>query len=242
MSTKHTISMKDAALAFTLRKTVSDRVAAEVKTERTALEDRILTRMKEEGVKQTIVTLPDGTPVATLTVTQPSRKTETDDAALLAWAKENHPEWVETIEHPAQEAWTEERIDAAALKAAKLQPANGGVVVTADGEEVQGMTHHVPAPTSFSTKYADGGAQAVLDAYLAGELSDLPLGDTLPRPRELPAGVPVAPEAEEADVISGEEIPAQVPTPEEAPDVPWEQPAVPWDDAPIGFTTNTKEN
>ena len=76
MSTKHTISMKDAALAFTLRKTVSDRVAAEVKTERTALEDRILTRMKEEGVKQTIVTLPDGTPVATLTVTQPTRRTE----------------------------------------------------------------------------------------------------------------------------------------------------------------------
>ena len=48
-------------------------------------------------------------------------------------------------------------------------------------------------------------------------------------------------EAEEADVISGEELPAQVPTPEEAPEVPWEQPEIPWDDAPIGFTTNTKE-
>ena len=121
MSTEHTISTKIAGLAFTLRKTVADRVSAEMKTERTSLEDRLLTRMKEEGVKQTLVTLPDGTPVATLTVTQPSRKTETDDAALLAWAKENHPEWVETIEHPAQEAWTEERIDAAAIKEAKLQ-------------------------------------------------------------------------------------------------------------------------
>lgn len=238
MSTEHTISMKDAALAFTLRKTVADRVVAEVKTERTALETRILARMKEEGVKQTIVTLPDGTPVATLTVAQPTRRTETDDAALLAWAKENHPEWVETIEHPAQEAWTEERIDAAALKAAKLRAANGGVFVTEDGEEVQGMTHHVPDPTSFSTKYADGGAQAVLDAYLSGELSDLPLGDTLPRPMELPA-VSLPAEPEEADVISGEEIPA--PEPEEAPEVPWEQPEIPWDDAPIGFTTNTKE-
>ena len=38
MSTDHTISMKDAALAFTLRKTVSDRVAAELEYRPTAAE------------------------------------------------------------------------------------------------------------------------------------------------------------------------------------------------------------
>lgn len=172
-------TIKDAALTFALRKTVADLVADEVKAERQRLQDRLLERMVDEGVKQTAVTLPDGTPVATLTVAQPSPRDVVDDAALLAWCQEHRPEWVTTVEHPAVEAWTEHRVDLDAVKAAKLATVDGQAV-TEDGEVVEGITRRTPPPSSFAVKYAPGGREAIVGAYHAGQLGHLALGATLP--------------------------------------------------------------
>lgn len=170
-----------ALLAFTLRKTIADLVADEVKAERGDVFDRLADLHADTGTKQVSVKLPNGDPVATLTITQPSAKEHVNPAALLAWARENRPDWIETIEHPAQEAWTEEKVNPAVARKAGLTVLSDGSVVTDDGEVVDGLTYTTPAPSSFSVKYADGGRDRVIDAWRAGDLAEVDPGNTLPQ-------------------------------------------------------------
>lgn len=199
-NTPDEVPMRDAALGFTLRKTIADRVSAEVKGERLDLQDRLLQRMRDEGVKQTMVSLPDGTPVATLTVSQPRPVVEAvDPEGLLEWARENRPEWVETVEHEAVAAWTEHRLTPEALAGKGLTQAPGGTLVTTDGEAVPGLRRTTPAPKSFAVKYADGGADALVEAWLVGELAAVDAGATLPTLGELEA-------PEDAEVVVDAEV------------------------------------
>ena len=64
------------------------------------------------------VELPDGTTVAHVILNEPSPKTATADAAaLIEWASTHAPELLDTVEHPAQEAWTETVVKPDALAA-----------------------------------------------------------------------------------------------------------------------------
>lgn len=216
-NTPDEVPMRDAALGFALRKTIADRVSAEVKGERLDLQDRLLKRMRDEGVKQTMVSLPDGTPVATLTVSQPRPVVEAvDPEGLLEWARENQPEWVETVEHEAVEAWTEYRLTPEALAGKGLTQAAGGTLVTSDGEQVPGLRRTTPAPKSFAVKYADGGADALVEAWLGGELAAVDAGATLPTLGELES-------PEDAEVLECDEddvVDAEVVEDDEAPAAP----------------------
>lgn len=179
------LSPLDVNRAFILRKAISDRVAAQVKAERDDVLARILDAMETTGANRLAVNLPDGTPVATISLVQPSEKVAVDDAKLLAWARENRPDVVETIEHPAVEAWSEQRLapDAVAKITDGTPWADGSPVV--EGEPLPFIHRSTPAPSSFRVAYARSGGQSVgedriVDAWLAGGLP-LPLGPDLPQ-------------------------------------------------------------
>ena len=174
------MSLKTEFLAFVLRKTIADMVASEVKSERGTRMEQLLDLHEDTGAKQVAVKLPSGEQVATLTITQPSPKQVVDESRLLAWCKENRPDLVETVDHPATEAWTEERVNAEAFRRIEADVVDGDWI-TADGEHIDGIRTVTDAPSSFSVKYSKGGQDRIIDAWRSGELSSIEPGGTLPQ-------------------------------------------------------------
>ncbi|MDZ5077893.1 hypothetical protein [Nesterenkonia sp. HG001] len=172
----HTPLTKADRLAFLLRKTVADAAGAEVKAERQHVIDDLLELHEEHGVKQVAVKLPDDEQIATLTISQPTPRTEiTDDDAFIDWAAEHYPDAVEKV--------TVRRVDPQLLKVIAAEyPEADGRHYSADGEQVPGVRTHTPPPSSFSVKYADGdrSRERLIGAWRGGELAELDTGDTLP--------------------------------------------------------------
>lgn len=174
------MSIKDEAITFTLKKTIADLVSSEVKDNRAEIMDALLELHEATGAKSIAVKLPSGEQVATLTISQPSPREVVDEGRLLAWARDNRPDLIETIEHPAQDAWTEERINMEAWRRIDAQVVDGQLI-TAEGEQVDGVKVVTDSPRSFSVKYSKGGQGRVIDAWRSGELSTIEPGGTLPQ-------------------------------------------------------------
>ena len=171
--------LTDRLTAFLLRKTIADLLKDEVNAERDDVFVELAELQEDTGTTKVTLKLPNGDAVADLTIVQPSKKEHVDDAALLAWARESHPEVIERIEHPAQAAWTEERVDMSRLREMGLNVTEDGTVVTTEGEPVDGLTYRTPPSTTFRVAYKKGGRDALMDAWRAGDLKDLPTGKTL---------------------------------------------------------------
>lgn len=192
-STEKPLSLKQAAESLAVVKTLADALNDEVKDRRAALTKRLVSEYIAEGTTKRAVKLPDGTTVAHVILTEPSAKTDaTDTEALIEWASTNAPDLVETVEHPATEAWTETVVNPKALnKFLETAKATAdGAIITEAGEIVPGVIH-VPAPTpsSFSVRYTKGGdattdplaggRRMILDALDAGQISLDTARDTL---------------------------------------------------------------
>lgn len=175
------ISPRILTLTFALRKAIADLVKAEVDAERADIFEHIAALHEETGASKLAVKLPNGDKVADLILTQPAKKEVVQDDVLLAWAKESHPDLVEIIEHEPVPARVEERVDMDALRTLGLSTLEDGTVVTESGEPVDGLSYVTPPPTSFSVKYATGGRDALVAAYRAGDLAEVPTGATLPQ-------------------------------------------------------------
>ncbi|RLP57280.1 hypothetical protein D9R06_09880 [Kocuria marina subsp. indica] len=170
--------------AFAAVKTLADILNDEVKNRRAAITRMLADEYKAEGTTKRAVKLPDGTTVAHVILNEPSPKTATADAAaLIEWASTHAPELLDTVEHPAQEAWTETVVkpDALAALVESAVATEDGAVVTAEGEIIPGVKHTpAPEPSSFSVRYATGGdkradplaggRRMILDAIEAGEI------------------------------------------------------------------------
>lgn len=167
---------KEQRLAHLLRKTVADFAKAEVEAERRDIFADLMTKYDEDGIKQIVIKLPDGEPLATFTISQPKPKTAvTDDGALIEWAQENRPELVETV--------TTVRLRGDAVKTLSAETTEvEGEHITDDGETVPGLRTTTAAPSSFTVKYSDGDESRcrLLEAWKSGELSALDTGETLP--------------------------------------------------------------
>lgn len=167
---------KEQRLAHLLRKTVADFAKAEVEAERRDIFADLMEKYNEDGIKQLVIKLPDGEPLATFTISQPKPKTSVaDDGALIEWAQENRPELVEEV--------TAVRLRADAVKTLTAETTEvDGEHITDDGETVPGLRTTTAAPSSFTVKYSDGdeSRRRLLEAWKSGELSALDTGETLP--------------------------------------------------------------
>lgn len=178
-----TTTLKDRNLRFLLMKTMSDMVKGETDAERKELMEALLAQFEETGTKSFSIGIPGAEKVATFTISEPKPGHKVDPAALLAWCQENRPDLVETIEHPAVEAFTEHKlrddIEKVITKEYKLAK---DTYITDDGEPVAGV-EYIPAgtPKSFTVTYVKEGQQRVIDAWRGGELGNITPGTNLPQ-------------------------------------------------------------
>ncbi|WP_138443546.1 hypothetical protein [Sinomonas susongensis] len=176
-------TLKENNLIFLLKKTLADIVKGEVDTDRAELLERLLGQYDETGTKSFTVQIPGAEKVATLTLAEPKPTTKVDAAALLEWCRENRPDLLKTVHHPAQEAWDETVLaDGAAVTITKEAKLAGTVYITDDGEPIDGL-EYVPAgrPKSFTVRYEKGGQDRVIEAWKDGELGALDTGKNLPQ-------------------------------------------------------------
>ena len=179
------MSIKETALTFALKKAIADVIAAEVGDDRSDVFKALKALYDETRAKSITINLPGGEKVATITLPEPKPRYVVDDPVFLDWLKDNRPDLVETIEHPAQGAWTEERIDPKALAALDAKITPDGELVTEDGVEVDGVTVDYPEPKTFTVTYTregkeDVGRARLIEAWKAGRLEGIDAGHNLP--------------------------------------------------------------
>jgi hypothetical protein len=163
------VSLPEDALRDVTLKTLADDVTEAITAGRAVLK----AVMAEQGIKSLSAKLPDGTPVATLTLAGGNSTPRiTDEAKFLAWVAEVHPTETETIVRPG---YTE-----ALLKAMKE---TGRAVDPKTGEVVPGVEFADTKPyiTPSFSKTGVGGRELIRRAWRDGAIS-------LPSLLELPSG------------------------------------------------------
>jgi hypothetical protein len=149
------VSIKDQAFRVAVLGALKDALGSQYADERGDLLEQLVAAQGELGVKSLDVSLPDGTKVATVTLTQPSTRVEVvDEDAFTKWVEANYPTEVQTI--------------------TSVRPAFRRVVldeVFVTGQMPNGVqVRPAPTPTSFSVRYTPEGRPAIADAWRAGLL------------------------------------------------------------------------
>lgn len=177
------MNLKERNLKFLLMKTLSDMVKTETDTERAELMETLLAQFNDTGTKSFSIQVPGAEKVATFTIAEPKPGHKVNDGALLAWCLVNRPDLVETLSHPAVDAYTEHRLrgDVEKVITSEYKLA-GDTYITDEGEPVAGV-EYVPAgtPKSFSVRYEKGGQERIIEAWRSGELAGIEPGKNLPQ-------------------------------------------------------------
>lgn len=188
------VDIKAENLRFVFKKTIVDALAGEIKKDREEHIKPLLEEWRRSGNKSFSVSLPDGTKIGQVTLTEGSDATViADDTAFFLWMKQNHPEEIETVTVPEQviPGRSFEQVKPAALNRlleSEFSQA-GDMIVTAEGEPVPGVEFRkAPEPSQFSVTYAgaktadkDKTKQKLFAAYRNGDLAHLNLGAALPQ-------------------------------------------------------------
>jgi hypothetical protein len=161
--------MRDQAFRVAVLGALKDRIATEYAEQRTALLGQLLDAQADLGVKSLDVSLPNGTKVATITLTEPSvRVTVDDEDAFTAWVARRYPTEVQTV-MTVRPAGRKAILDQAVVEGEDVFDWN-------DGEKLDGVraAHPAPQSRSFSVRYPDGGRDAIAHAWRVGELGFAP--------------------------------------------------------------------
>lgn len=158
------MSLKDCATKVTVLRVLRDAVEAEYEATRREVLDGLRAARAEFDLKSIRVTLPDDTPIATITLIdlQPA-VVIADEEAFTAWVAENHPGEVETLVR-VRTGWQKQFL-------AHLAAQPGPVADPHTGEVIPGLAAApAPAPRSFSLRPLPGGAEQVARAWHTGEI------------------------------------------------------------------------
>jgi hypothetical protein len=169
------VSLKEDATTVAVLRALRDIVDAEYE----AVRLRVLAGLREArdkvGLKSMRVTLPDGTPVATVTLIDPKPATVVgDEAAFVAWVAGRYPNEIETR---VRLSWQRKFLS-------ELDPSADRVIDPRTGETVEGLvTIPSPEPRSFSLRPLPDGTREISRAWRCGDLDlyrMLPLEGTRP--------------------------------------------------------------
>ncbi|MFF4652784.1 hypothetical protein [Streptomyces sp. NPDC001380] len=157
------MSLKDDAARAAVLRVLRDAVDAEYGAARRSVLEGLRAARAELDLKSVRVTLPDGTPIATLTLVDPRPAVVVaDEGAFTAWAAENHPGEVEVVVR-VRAAWQRQFLAGLAC----LEP----VADPRTGEVVPGLAAPPPpVPRSFSLRPVPGGPERVTRAWSSGAL------------------------------------------------------------------------
>jgi hypothetical protein len=161
------MNLKDHATKVAVLRVLRDAVEAQYQATRREVLDGLRAARAEFALKSMRVTLPDGTPIATITLIDPQPAVVVaDEDAFTAWVVENHPGEVETLVR-VRSSWQKQFI-------ARLAAWPAPVTDPHTGEVIPGLaTAPAPAPCSFSLRPVPGGTEQVARAWHTGEI-DLP--------------------------------------------------------------------
>jgi hypothetical protein len=158
------MSLKDDITTVAVLKALRDTIEVEYQAARHRVLDGLRAARTELGLKSTRVTLPDGTPVGTVTLVDPAPAVVVDDdEAFTQWVAENYPTEVE-MRPQVRPSWRRDFL-------ARLDAAPGPVADPRTGELVPGLKSVAAAePRSFALRMVPGGTEEVARAWRRGEL------------------------------------------------------------------------
>ncbi|MER5327062.1 hypothetical protein [Streptosporangium roseum] len=160
------MKLKDSATRVAVLRVLRDTVDAVYEVERRTVLDGLRAARAEFALKSIRVTLPDHTPIATITLIDPQPAVVVaDEDAFTAWVAANHPSEVETLVR-VRPGWQREFLAHLAHLAALAPIADPDT-----GEVIPGLAA-VPAlaPRSFSLRLLPGGATEITRAWRSGRL------------------------------------------------------------------------
>lgn len=163
------MDMQQLALEEAALKTLADVIGDRLKEVKTEMQEALDTT----GASRVEAKLPDGTKVATISMTSPKpTAVVTDPDKFLAWVRENSPANITsrlvTEVRPAYVTALLAEMTAAGT--AEVADRETGVVEAVAGVEIKatrGRTH--------SVRPVDGGREAIAEAWRSGALAHLPL-------------------------------------------------------------------
>jgi hypothetical protein len=158
------MSLKEDAITVAALRALRDIIDAEYEAARL----RVMTGLREArdkvGLKSMRVTLPDGTPVATVTLIDPQPATVVgNEAAFMAWVADHYPGAIET-QVRVRPSWQRKFFS-------ELDPSADPVADPRTGEIVKGLeTKPASEPRSFCLRSLPGGTQEIIRAWRSGGL------------------------------------------------------------------------
>ncbi|GGR53714.1 hypothetical protein [Streptomyces roseolus] len=157
------MSLKEHATRVAALRVLRDAVDAEYQAERHEVLEELRAARAELNLKSVRVALPDGTPVATLTLVDPGPAVVVaDEEAFTAWVADNHPGEVETLVR-VRPGWQRRFL----ARLSCLDP----VADPYTGEAIPGLgVLSAPEPRSFSLRPLPGGRERIARAWHTGTL------------------------------------------------------------------------
>lgn len=162
------MNVKTNATRTAVLTALRDAIDEEVRRLRSDTLTGLLDAREALGVKSLDVTLPDGTKVAAVTLTEPSTRMAVEsEAAFTAFVTQHYPDEIQTVTRVRdgfRKAFLDRLVDAGDNDAADPDT----------GQVVPGITCYPPGkPRQFSMRFAKTGRQDVIDAWQAGALAEL---------------------------------------------------------------------
>jgi hypothetical protein len=163
------MSLRELTLQAVALKVIIDEASARLAIVKMAAQEVF----EDTGSTQAPAVLPGGTKVATISLAGGDSQTAsvTNEGTFLAWMIANHPEETEVV---VRDNAKKKILDAAKKAGHAIDPETGEII---PGIEVRDSRPYV------SIRFRPGGADAVADAWLAGELAAI----DLVRPRAVEA-------------------------------------------------------
>lgn len=163
-------NLRDAAAREAVLKTLLDAVKGEYDAARAEVQQHLDEARATSGVSRVDATLPDGTVVAKVGISDPKpAATVTDEAAFLAWVRENRKDQV----HAELVVKVRPAFQTALL--AELTAADTTQWVDEDGvlHTVPGVEIRATRARTHSVRFEKTGRELVADAWRAGQLTEL---------------------------------------------------------------------
>lgn len=163
--------MKEQTARLAVLTALRDFIDAEVTRLRSDVEALLIDAHESMGVKQVAADLPNGTTVATVSLTSGGSSLYVDnEAAFVAWVAEQYPtEVVTTVRESFKKAFL----------ASGLTEAGGAIVDPKTGEIVPGLAERSKAPY-ISVRFKTGGRDEVRKALAEPETARLAALDEQP--------------------------------------------------------------
>jgi hypothetical protein len=158
------MNLQEDATTVAVLKALRDMVDAEYEAARLRVFAGLREARADMGLKSMRVTLPDGTPVATVTLVDPRPAVGVvDEDTFTAWVAENYPDEVETRVR-VRPSWQKQFISG-------LDTSSDQVTHVRTGKVITGLAVlPAPEPRSFSLRYLPGGTREITQAWRRGAL------------------------------------------------------------------------